>query len=88
MQLPLGVGSHEALPPLSLILDWATDDSDGLVMHLGMPLGLWDHGRHPILAWRVALSAADSLDDLAFAGADDPAVPVRLRVDSAEWKAL
>ena len=73
---------------MTLILDWATDEDDELLMHLGMPLGLWEHGRHPILAWRVALPATDRLGELAFAGSDDPEVPVRLRVDNAEWKAL
>ena len=88
LQLALGVGTNAEFPPTALILDWAIDDSDGLLMHLGMPLGPWDHGQHPILAWRVALPAADSLGALTFAGADDPEVPVRLRVDDTEWKAL
>ncbi len=78
----------EGLPPLDLILDWTTDATDVLTMHLGMPLGVWTHGSAPILEWRVPLPSADDLEELAFEGADDDQVPVVLRIDDTEAEAL
>ena len=73
--------------PADLILDWTTDDSDQLMMHLGMPLGAWEHGSDPKLAWRIPLASADSLHDLSFEGWDDEDVRVSLRTGEAEMEA-
>ena len=77
-------GGVDGVPPVDLILDWTTDEEDDLAMHLGMPLEVWDHGSHPILAWRLPLPSADDVAGLAFKGTDDSDVPVRLRIDDAE----
>ena len=81
-------GAARGLPPLDLVLDWTTDDNATLVMHLGMPQGVWGLGEDPILAWRVLLPSADSLEGLAFPSSTDADVPVRLRVDEAEQEAM
>ncbi len=86
LQFPID-DETEGLPPLDLVLDWTTDDTDALTMHLGMPLGVWTHGKPPILEWRVLLPYTDDLEGLAFEGADDD-VPVLLRVDDTEAEAL
>ena len=78
----------EGLSPLDLVLDWSTDETDTLTMHLGMPLGVWTHGKPPILEWRVLLPSTDDLEGLTFEGADDHDVPVVLRVDDTEAEAL
>ena len=77
----------DGLPPVDLILDWSTDDADELSLHLGMPLGVWDHGSHPILAWRIPLPSSDELGALAFQGSDESEIPVHLRIDEAELAA-
>ena len=75
------------LPPLNLILDWTTDADGSLVMHVGMPLGVWPYGKDPMLAWRVPLPAGDELGGLAFAGSDEPIGPVPLRIHDSEQEA-
>ena len=87
LQLPIGDES-DGLPPLDLVLDWTADGADVLTMHLGMPLGVWTHGKPPILEWRVLLPSTDDLEALTFAGADDVDVPVLLRVDDTEMEAM
>ncbi len=86
LQFSFKDGNRE-FPPTDLILDWTTDDLDNLVMHLGMPQGVWEHGSNPILAWRVPLPSADSLEELSFEGGEDTDVPVSLRIDEAEMEA-
>ena len=57
-------------------------------MHLGMPMGVWEHGKHPILAWRVLLASDDNLEELSFVGTDVDDVPIRLRVADTELEAM
>ncbi|MYA40524.1 MAG: hypothetical protein F4Z31_01860 [Gemmatimonadetes bacterium] len=87
LQFPID-DETDGLPPLDLVLDWTTDDTDALTMHLGMPLGVWTHGKPPILEWRVLLPSTDDLEGLTFEGAADDDVPVLLRVDDTEAEAL
>ena len=85
LQFPFG---GEGIPPANLVLDWTIANADTVVMHLGMPVGLWEHGKHPILAWRVRLASDDSLEELSFIGTDDIDVPVRLRIADPELEAM
>ena len=85
LQFPFG---GEGLPPANLVLDWTTDHADEVVMHLGMPMGVWEHGKHPILAWRVLLASDDNLEELSFVGTDVDDVPIRLRVADTELEAM
>ena len=87
LQFPID-GEAGALPPLDLVLDWTTDHTDTLTMHLGMPRGVWNYGNDPILEWRVSLPSADDIDELAFEGADDDFMPAVLRIDDTEAGAL
>ena len=87
LQLPLDY-PHSGLPPIDLILDWTTNEADDLEMHLGLPQGIWGHGNSPILAWRVPLPSGDTLDNLAFDGADEDDIPIVLRVDDADTEAM
>lgn len=87
LQFPVN-DETEGLPPLDLVIDWTTDGTDALTMHLGMPLGVWTHGKPPILEWRVPLPSTDDLEGLAFEAAADDDVPVLLRVDDTEAEAL
>lgn len=86
LQLPL---DHDGgLPPLNLILDWSTEDDDLLVLHLGMPRGVWKYGSDPVLSWRVPLPGDDDLSSLVFPGTEDGPVDVTLRVDDSEREAM
>ena len=85
LQFPFG---EERIPPVNLVLDWTTDEADAVVMHLGMPVGVWEHGKHPVLAWRVLIASDDGLEELSFTGADEIDVPVRLRIADAELEAM
>jgi len=87
LKFQMGDEPHE-LSPLDLILDWTTDNTDALTMHLGMPVGTWEHGTTPILAWRVSLPSTDDLKGLIFTGSDDSDVPVRLHVDGTELETM
>ena len=77
--------TDDDVPMADLVLDW-TYDEEGLAAHLGMPVGVWEHGEAPVLAWRVPLPIEETdLVDLVFASEDHaPDVPVRLRLDKAE----
>lgn len=87
-QLSFPFASAEGeLPPLNLILDWSTDVDGSLVMHAGMPVGVWPYGKDPMLAWRVPLPADDDIGGLAFVGSDEPIGPVPLRVHDSEQEA-
>lgn len=92
LQFPVdrGLGNHHGviggLPPLDLILDWTNGVNDALIMHLGMPRGVWELGEDPILAWRVPLPSEDRIERLVFPGTTETDVPVRLRLDNVETK--
>lgn len=88
-QLSFPFASAEGeLPPLNLILDWSTDIEGSLVMHVGMPVGVWPYGKDPMLAWRVPLPADDDIGGLTFVGSDEPIGPVPLRIHDSEQEAL
>ena len=87
-QLQLELDHEGGLPPLSLILDWSTEGDDLLVLHLGMPKGVWKFGSDPVLSWRVELPVDDDLASLVFPGTEDGPVDVTLRVDDAEREAM
>ncbi len=77
----------EGLPPLDLVLDWTTDHTDALTIHLGLPKGVWNYGNDPILEWRVPLPSGDDIEDLAFEIVDE-AMPAVLIIDDTETQAL
>ena len=87
-QLQLELDHEGGLPPLNLILDWSTEGDDLLVLHLGMPKGVWKFGSDPVLSWRVELPVDDDLASLVFPGTEDGPVDVTLRVDDAEREAM
>lgn len=87
-QMQLALDDNGDLPPLNLILDWSTEHDDLLVLHLGMPRGVWKYGNDPVLSWRVELPGDDNLDSLFFPGTEDGPVDVTLRVDDTEREAM
>lgn len=83
LTLDTDLGNVDSIPAALLILDWDVDGAGVLVLHLGMPLGAWERGEDPILAWRVPLPVED-MEEVAFEATDDTDIEIRLRTDEAE----
>ncbi len=82
-QLPLVGGGQEAIPPLSLVIDWHPSADGEPVMHVGLPRGVWNYRSDPLLVWRHPFPVEDILD-LRFSPEPDDELDIILRIDDEE----